>query len=110
GGVLGGGRLLGQLQFPLVEPRAQHLPSLRPVAVLGTVVLAHHRDVGRDVGEADRRLRLVHVLPAGAAGAHGVDAHVRLLDVDVDAIVDHGIDVHAGERGVAGGGGGGGRK
>ncbi len=46
---------------------------------------------------------LVHVLAAGPAGAHGVDAHVRLLDVDLDAVVDHRIDVHARERGVPAG-------
>ncbi len=57
GGLLGGGLFLAPLQFALVEARAQHLPGLRPVAVLRAVVLAHHRDAGRDVGEADRRLR-----------------------------------------------------
>ena len=43
---------------------------------------------------------LVDVLAAGAAGAHRVDAHVGLLDVDIDAVVDHRIDVDAGERSV----------
>ena len=46
---------------------------------------------------------LVDVLAAGAAGAHGVDAHVRFLDVDIDAVVDHRIDRDARERGVAAG-------
>ncbi len=101
GGLLGGGLPLALLQFDLVEPRAQHLPGLRPVPVLRAVVLADHGDVGRDVGEADRRFRLVDVLAACAARAHGVGAHVALLDVDDDAVVDHRIDVDARERGVA---------
>ena len=41
--------------------------------------------------------RLVDVLAAGAAGAHRVNAHVRFLDVDIDAVVDHRIDGHARE-------------
>ncbi len=43
---------------------------------------------------------LVDVLAAGAAGAHGVGAHVLLVDLDLDAVVDHRIDLHARERGV----------
>ena len=100
GGLLGGGLLLTPLQLTLVEPRAQHLPGLRPIAVLRAVVLTHHRDIGRDVSEAHRRFRLVDVLPTGAAGPHRVDPHVRFFDIDVDAVVDHRIDVDAGERGV----------
>ena len=51
--------------------------------------------------EADRRLGLVDVLAACPLGAHRIGADVRLLDVDLDAVVDHRIDVDAGERGVA---------
>ena len=40
--------------WPLAA-RAQHLPGLRAVAVLRAVVLAKHHDIGRDMGEADRR-------------------------------------------------------
>ena len=65
------------------------------------MTLANDDDIGRNVGEPDRRLCLVDVLAAGAAGAHGVDAHVGLLDVDIDAVVDHRIDVDLGERGMA---------
>ena len=35
---------------------------------------------------------LVDVLPAGALRAHGVGAHVGLVDLDLDAVVDHRID------------------
>ena len=44
--------------------------------------------------------RLVDVLPAGAARAQCIDTHVGFLDVDLDAVVDHGIYVDARERGV----------
>ena len=81
-------------------PRPQHLPGLRAVAVLRAVVLAVHDDVGRDVGEADRRFGLVDVLAAGPARAQRIGAHVGFLDVDDDAVVDHRIDVDARERRV----------
>ena len=48
--------------------------------------------------QADRGFGLVDVLSAGAARAQGVDAHVGFLDVDLDAVVDHRIDVDAGKR------------
>ena len=41
------------------------------------------------------------VLAAGAARPHGIDSHVQLLDVDIDAIVDHRINGNAGEGRVA---------
>jgi hypothetical protein len=40
------------------------------------------------------------VLPAGALRAHGVDAHVGLVDLDLDAVIDHREHRDAGERGV----------
>ena len=83
--LLGRGLLLALLQFDLVEPRAQHLPGLGAVLVLRALALAHHHDAGRDVREPHRRFGLVDVLAAGAAGAHGVGAHVGLVDLDLDA-------------------------
>jgi hypothetical protein len=53
------------------------------------------------VGDAHRRLGLVDVLAAGAGSAVGVDAAIALVDVDLDAVVDHRIDPHRGEAGVA---------
>jgi len=41
------------------------------------------------------------VLPARPAGAIGVDLEVALVDLDVDVVIDHGIDPHAAEAGVA---------
>src|SRR5690606_21181131 len=46
------------------------------------------------------RIGLVDVLAAGAAGAVGVDAQVGRIDVDLEGIVDLGIDEDAGEGGV----------
>ena len=66
GGLVGGGLLLALLQLRFVEPRAQHVPGLRAVAVLRAVVLAEDHDVGRDMGQPDRGLGLVDVLAAGA--------------------------------------------
>src|SRR5690606_34832116 len=70
------------------------------VAVLGTIVLALHDDAGGLVRDADGRIGLVDVLAAGAAGAVGVDAQVGRIDVDLEGIVDVGIDEDAGEGGV----------
>ena len=53
------------------------------------------------MGEAHRRVGLVHLLAAGARGAVGVDADVGLLDVDDDVVVDLGGDVDRGEAGLA---------
>ena len=51
--------------------------------------------------QAHGRIGLVDVLAAGAAGAVGVGAHVGGVDVDLDRVVDLGIDKQAGKRGVA---------
>src|SRR5215468_6926765 len=69
--------------------------------MLRAVVLAIHYDVGRDMREPDRGLGLVDVLAARATRAKRVDAHIRFLDVDIDAVVDHRVDIDARERGVA---------
>ena len=81
--------------------RFQHRHGLGAVAVLRAVVLALHHDVGRQVGDAHRRIGLVDVLAAGAGGAVGVDAQVGRIDLDLDGVVHLRIDEHAGERGVA---------
>jgi hypothetical protein len=56
------------------------------------------------VGEAHRRVGLVHLLAAGAGGAVGVDADVGLLDVDDDVVLDLRGHVHGREAGLAPGG------
>ena len=55
------------------------------------------------VGDAHRRFGLVDVLAARARGPVGVDAAVALVDVDLDAVVDHRIDPDRGEARVPAG-------
>jgi hypothetical protein len=71
--------------------------------VLGALVLALHHDAGRKVGQADRGVGLVDVLPARAAGAVGVDPEIALVDLDRDGVVDLRDDRDARERGVTAG-------
>ena len=54
--------------------------------MLRALLLHHHHDAARDVGDAHRQFRLVDVLAAGALGPHGVDAQVGLVDGDVDLL------------------------
>src|SRR6266436_7696652 len=100
GGLVGGGLFLAFLQFDFVEPRAQHVPGLRPVLVLRAAGLTDYRNAGRNVREPYRGFGLVDVLPAGAARAHGVGTNVGFLDVDLDAVVDDGKYRDAGKRRV----------
>jgi hypothetical protein len=53
-----------------------------------------------DVRQANRRVGLVDVLTARAAGAEGVGAHVGRVDVDLDRVVDLRVDEEAGKAGV----------
>ena len=69
--------------------------------MLRSLVLTLDDDAGRQVGDADRRVGLVDMLAAGAAGAEGVDADILLVEVDIDAVVEFRHDHHRGERGVA---------
>ena len=70
----------------VVEAGAQHGESLGAVLVLRALLLHDDRDAARDMGEAHGGFGLVDVLPAGAARAHGVDAQIRLVDLDVDLL------------------------
>ena len=85
----------------VVEAGAQDLPGHAAVLLLAALVLHRHHDAGGEVGEAHRRVGLVHLLAAGPRGAVGVDADVGLLDVDDDVVVDLRGDVHGGEAGLA---------
>src|SRR5690606_24149670 len=73
---LGIGRRFALLELLLVEARLQHLHRRRTVLVLAALLLAGHHDPGRNVGDADRRVRRVDVLAARAGGAVGVDLEV----------------------------------
>src|SRR5690606_22110307 len=103
-GRLGVGRFLALLQLHLIEPRLQHVHGGGAVLVLAALLLAGHDATGGQMGDADRRIRGVHGLPARARGAVGVDLEVAFANLDVDGIVDHGIDPDAGKAGVAAGG------
>ena len=98
GGLRGGGGLLALLQFHFIETRAQHVPRGGAVLVLRLLGLADDGDTGRDMRQAHRGFGLVDVLAAGAAGAHRVGAHVAFIDLDLDAVVDHRVDVDTGKR------------
>ena len=54
--------------------------------MLRAFFLHRDHDAGRQMGDADRRFRLVHVLAAGAAGAHRVDLQIGFVDVEVDLL------------------------
>ena len=92
---------LAPLQLGFVQPGLQLLHRLGAVLVLAALVLALDDDVGRQVGDANRAVGGVDVLPAGPARPVGVDLELALVDLDVDVVVDLGIDPHRGEAGVA---------
>ena len=82
--AVGRARGVDALALGVIDARAQDVHRRRAVLVLGTAVLHHDHDAGRDVGDADRRFGLVDVLAAGALRAHGLDPQIIVLDVDVD--------------------------
>src|SRR3990170_3373827 len=92
---------LAFLQLGLIETGAKLVHRLGLVLVLRSLVLALDDDVGRQVGDPDRAVGGVDVLPAGARRAIGIDAQVALVDLDVDILVDDRIDPDRGEAGVA---------
>lgn len=49
--------------------------------MLKTFVLTLHHDAGGQVGNTDRRVGGVNVLPARAGGAEGIDAQIRRVDI-----------------------------
>jgi hypothetical protein len=66
-----------------VELGPQHGHGRFAIAVLAALVLALHDNPGGFVGDAHRRIGLVHVLAACARGAIGVDPQVVAIDVHV---------------------------
>ena len=81
--------------------RAQHGHCFVLVAVLRAIVLALHDDIGRQVGDSNRRFGLVDMLAAGARRTKDIDAQVGRIDVDLDRVVDFRIGVERGKRGLA---------
>src|SRR5512145_1153906 len=94
---------LALAHLELVELRLKHRHRLGAVAVLRAVVLALHHDVGRQVCDAHRAIGAVHVLAARPGSAVGVYAQIRRVNLDLDRLVDLGVDEDAGKRGVAAG-------
>ena len=68
--------------------------------MLGALVLAADHDARGQVGDPDGGVGGVHVLAARAAGTVGVDAQVVFVDLDVDVVVEFGIDFDRAEAGV----------
>ena len=60
-----------------------HLERLRAVLDLAALVLHGHDDARGQVRESHGALRLVHALPARAARAEDVDAHVFHVQIHV---------------------------
>mmetsp|Transcript_29273 Transcript_29273/g.50075 ORF Transcript_29273/g.50075 Transcript_29273/m.50075 type:complete len:367 (+) Transcript_29273:74-1174(+) len=95
GGDLGGLLLLLHGE----ELRAQHLHRELLVLQLRALLRHEEADARRLVRQVDRRLHLVHVLPAGAARARRV--HLDVARVNLDGHLVHlGHDRHGGRRGV----------
>ena len=103
GGIGCVGHGLTLLQLGLVQPGLQLLHRLGAVLVLRTVVLGGDHDSGRHVGDPDRAVGGVDVLTARARRTVGIDAQLGFVDLNVDVVVDFGIDPDAGEAGVAAG-------
>src|SRR5438445_7469348 len=101
GGVGGASLGLALLQLGFVQPGLQLLHRRRAVLVLRTLVLASDDDPRRDMGDPDGAVGRVDVLPARARRAIGVYPEILLLNLDVDIVVDFGVDPHAREAGVA---------
>ena len=88
--------MLGPL--PLCELGPEHLHRLGLVLVLTALVLAGHHDAGGEVGEADRRVRLVDVLTTGARRTVRVDAEILLVDLHFAGhVLEERNDVEGGE-------------
>ncbi|KND86645.1 hypothetical protein TOPH_08753 [Tolypocladium ophioglossoides CBS 100239] len=83
--------LLALLDALAGDARAQHLPRGLAVALLRAVVLHGDDGAAGRVRHADRRLRLVDVLAAGAARAHRLDLDLGRVDVEVALGV---VEVH----------------
>ena len=71
----------------LLDTCRQHLQRLGLVAMLAAVVLAFGHDAGGQVRDAHRRIGLVDVLAASAAGPVGVDTQVSGIDLYRDRLV-----------------------
>src|SRR3712207_4928717 len=96
----GGDLPLPALALELEEARPQDPHRYLAVLVLAALVLALHHDPGRQVGDPDRRVGLVDVLPAGPRGPVGVYLEVLLVYLHLHPVVYDGGYGDGGEAGV----------
>ena len=69
--------------------------------MLRTFVLTGDHDIGRQMGQAHRRIGFIDMLAAGAAGAVGIDAQIVVINFDFNIVVDLGINEDRSERCMA---------
>ena len=79
----------------------QHLHRFVFVHVLGTLILALNNDVGRQVGDTDRRGGLVDMLTAGSAGTVSIDTQIFIPDLDIDVFLNIRHDIAGYKRGLS---------
>ena len=91
-------------RLPVALRREQAGPEqgegARPVLVLRPLVLALHHHAGRQVGDADRGVGLVDVLPPRPRRPEGVDLEVSRVDLHLAHVLDLGQHRHRARGGV----------
>src|SRR5215218_7067213 len=94
-GVCGIRLSLALLKLSFVQPSLELLHRGCAVLVLRSLVLAGDDNPRRNVRDPDRAVGRIDVLSARAGCAIGVDTKVLVLDLDVDVLIDLGIDPDA---------------
>ena len=89
------GFLLFQLELEHSCTQDLHTDVL--VFMLRSFVLTLDDDPGREMGNADRRIGRIHVLPAFASRSIGIDSQVFFVDYDFNLVVDLRIDRYGSE-------------
>ncbi len=89
--------LLGQLGQPCGQDLHRHFLVL----VLAAFILAGDNDIGRQMRDTNRRVRLVDMLTARAAAAVGVDPQIFRVDLHGNIFVQLRCDFHHRERSLA---------
>src|SRR5580692_8841170 len=85
-------------QLFLVQAAFEHFERLFPVLSLGTGLLAFYDDTAGLVFEPDGRLHLVHILTSLTAAAIKFPFQVGRADLDLDTVVNQGVDEYGGKR------------